>query len=331
MARRNKSALRATLLALGVTLMLAGCSGKPEEVAAPETTVPAMLSEEAALPQGYVEYNKEVYRMREDLTTLLILGLDKFEYMKQDIGYTNKMQADFLMLAVLDKEAGTCELLHLNRDTMTEIRRLGIGGSAAGTFTGQLALAHTYGSGGSDSAINAAKAVSTLLGGVKIDHYMTLTMNAVGKINDALGGVAVTVLQDFGEEAPEWKKGDEITLLGEDALLYVRGRKGVGDQSNLDRMERQQQYLYAFYEKLMKTTREDDDFLAKTLWKMADDFSSDCATATLEKLWDEMSQAQLQPIRTIKGKAVKGEEFMEFYVDETARMQTVLELFYEKA
>ncbi len=336
MTSKRKSALRAILLALSVTILLAGCSGKPEEVSAPELLLSATEASvtvpvtEETLPEGQMEYQGEVYQLRDDLTTLLIMGLDKYEHTEQEIGYLNNLQSDFLMLAVLDKEANTCELLHLNRDTMTEIRRLGIGGGVADKYTGQLALAHTHGSGGSDSAINAMKAVSTLLGGVKIDHYITLTMNAVGVINDALGGVTVTVLQDFGDTAPHLKKGEEVTLMGEDALLYVRGRKGVGDQSNLDRMERQRQYLEAFYEKLMETTREEDDFLTKTMWKMSEDFTTDCSTTALDKLWDEMSQAQLQPIRTIEGKAVKGEEFMEFYVDEDDLQKTITELFCEK-
>ena len=40
-------------------------------------------------------------------------------------------------------QAGTAQILQLNRDTMTEITRLGVFGDEAGTFTGQLALAHT--------------------------------------------------------------------------------------------------------------------------------------------------------------------------------------------
>lgn len=276
-----------------------------------------------------MEYQGQVYQRREDLTTVLIMGLDKFEHIEQTIGYTNDMQTDFLMLAVLDKDGETCELLHLNRDTMTKIRRLGIGGDAAGSFVGQLALAHTYGSGGSDSALNATKAVSTLLGDVKIDHYITLTMDAVATINDALGGVTVTVLQDFGDVAPELKKGEEVTLMGEQSLIYVRNRMGVGNQSNLDRMERQQQYLYAFYEKLMEQAKTDDDFLAKTLWQITEDFTSDCSVTALDELWEEMAEAKLQPIRSLKGRAVKGDEFIEFYVDEDHLQETIVSLFYE--
>ena len=48
--------------------------------------------------------------------------------------------------------------IQLNRDTMTEIQILGVNGEPAVTMTGQLALAHTYGSGEEDSCENTVLA-----------------------------------------------------------------------------------------------------------------------------------------------------------------------------
>ena len=47
-------------------------------------------------------------------------------------------------------------------------------------MTGQLALAHTYGSGEEDSCENTVLAVENLLYGVGIDHYVSLTMDGGG-------------------------------------------------------------------------------------------------------------------------------------------------------
>ena len=80
---------------------------------------------------------------------------------------------------------------------MTQIRILGVTGEPAGTFTGQLALAHTYGSGEEDSCENTVLAVSNLLYGMEIDHYVSLTMDGVALLNDLVGGVTVEVLDDF--------------------------------------------------------------------------------------------------------------------------------------
>lgn len=316
--KQTHKALVAFLLTLA--LFLAGCAN----------TAPAPQSggEIPGLPGSQeLTYQGETYRMRDDLTTILVMGLDKYERPEEVRGFTNKLQSDFLMLIVLDEAAGKCEVLHLNRDTMTEIRALGIGGGTAGTFIGQLALAHTYGSGGSDSCINAVRAVSDLLGGVDIDHYMTLTMDAVGVINDLAGGVTLTVMDDMTEVDPALKKGTTVTLRGEQALTYVRSRGGLDDSSNISRMERQRQYLTALWETLLMMKAEDDNFLADTLSQIADSFSSDCSVRQLDEFVQAIAECTLSPVRILEGEVKKGEEYTEFYVDEDALKRTVTELF----
>ena len=222
--RRNKRKLTSVqgifCVLLGCCLLLSGCKQQPSsavtETTAGETTAAVSMETEQA------------YRPREGIETFLFMGLDKYETGEEQIGYLNDQQSDFLMLFIMDREAGTLEVLHLNRDTMTEIRRLGIGGGNAGKFVGQLALSHTFGSGGSDSCLNTVKAVSGFLKGVKIDHYIAMTMDGVGILNDLVGGITVTIPVDMTMVDPAFEEGAEITLQGEQALLFVRtDRKSV--------------------------------------------------------------------------------------------------------
>ncbi|MCD8068331.1 MAG: LCP family protein [Lachnospiraceae bacterium] len=162
--------------------------------------------------RGVVYYNGQAYYEKENLETLLILGTDKYEETGAVSGTLNNEQADFIMLVVIDYDTNEITPLQLNRDTMTEIQILGVTGSGTGTFTGQLALAHTYGSGGSDSCINTKKAVSNLLYGVDIDHYLAMTMDAVALINDAIGGVTVTVPYDMTSIDSSFIEGEDSTL-----------------------------------------------------------------------------------------------------------------------
>ena len=185
-------------------------------------------------------YNGTAYARREDLETVLLLGVDKFEGETPE-GYVNNQQADFLLLLVMDKQHETCTPIQLNRDTMTQIQILGVTGEPAGTFTGQLALAHTYGSGEEDSCENTVLAVENLLYGVGIDHYVSLTMDGVALLNDLVGGVTVEVLDDFSGIDDSLVQGETVTLKGQQALTYVRSRGGMEDSSNLHRMERQRQ------------------------------------------------------------------------------------------
>ncbi len=285
----------------------------------------------AAPDDGILRYEGKRYARKDQLETVLVLGLDKFDRPEDYEGYVNDQQADFLALLILDKAEKTCDVLYLNRDTMTTIRRLGVGGDEAGTFTGQLALAHTYGSGGSDSCLNAVKAVSGLLGGVRIHHYITLTMDAVGIVNDAVGGVTVEIMDDFTHIDPAMIQGQTVTLQGDQALTYVRARSNMADASNLRRMERQQQYMDALYRSVMEKQQTDGEFLARTLLKISDSFMSDCTVNQLDELADLLLECEMGTVTSLEGEAVAGERHVEFYPDADALKRTVIRLFYEEA
>ncbi len=277
-----------------------------------------------------VEYNDQTYIRNSHIKTALVIGLDTFEWNAESKidNADNDMVADFLMLLVLDTKAKTVKALHINRDTMADIGVLGITGQKVGTVHRQIALAHTEGNGKHESCRNVVNAVSDLLGGVRIDYYMSLKMDAVQIINDAVGGVTLEVIGDFSGTEHSFQKGETVTLLGEDALLYVRARKGVDDQTNLARMERQKQYLGALYEKLIYSVEGNDAFAEETMRSIADYMISNCQIDVLEKLVDRAASYEFDGIRALSGEAVKGERFMEFTPDPDALQQTILELFY---
>lgn len=273
-------------------------------------------------------YNGTAYARREDLETVLLLGVDKFEGETPE-GYVNNQQTDFLLLLVMDKENETCTPIQLNRDTMTQIQILGVTGEPAGTFTGQLALAHTYGSGEEDSCENTVLAVSNLLYGMEIDHYVSLTMDGVALLNDLVGGVTVEVLDDFSGIDDSLVQGETVTLKGQQALTYVRSRGGLEDSSNLHRMERQRQYLSALQQQLKRASQQDSGFTLDALLQLNEYMVSDCTVDQLSELGDSLAAYQVSDILTTPGDAQEGEEFMEFTVDEAALQQLVMDVFYE--
>lgn len=273
-------------------------------------------------------YNGTAYAKREDLETVLLLGVDKFEGETPE-GYLNNQQADFLLLLVMDEANETCTPIQLNRDTMTQIRILGVTGEPAGTTTGQLALAHTYGSGEEDSCENTVLAVSNLLYGMEIDHYISLTMDGVALLNDLVGGVTVEVLDDFSGIDDSLMQGETVTLQGQQALTYVRSRGGMEDSSNLHRMERQRQYLAALQQQLKAAVQQEDGFTLDALLQLNEYMVSDCTVDQLSDLGDSLAAYQVSDILTTPGEAQEGEEFMEFSVDEAALQQLVMDVFYE--
>ncbi len=276
------------------------------------------------------EYNGVEYVKNEDVESFLILGLDKFEDAINNDSYNNDQRADFLMLLVFDNSEKKFTAVHLNRDTMVNMNVLGVAGQKIGTVNKQLALAHTYGNGRDVSCRNTADAVSELLNGVKVNHYLSITMDAVPILNDLLGGVEVTVLDDFSGIDDTLIKGETVTLHGDHALTYVRERYGLEDSSNSTRMVRQRQYMTAVYDKAMLEIENDDNFVIEASSKLADYIVSDRSVNQLQEIVKKLSQYKFTEIETLKGESVVKDGLMEFRPDADSIDKIVFELFYKK-
>ena len=236
---------------------------------------------------GVVEYQGVNYKLRNDVETILLMGMDKFEEEIDLTSYTNDQCADFLVLLVIDHAAKTCSTIQINRDTMTMMNVLGINGNKVDTAYGQVALSHTYGSGSNDSCRNTARAVANIFGGMKVDYYVALTMDAVPVINDLVGGITLEVLDDLTSVNPEFVEGATVTLMGDDALRYVRARKGVGDQTNISRMKRQNQYMNLLYDKIIELMGEDENDVHITS-DLVPYLTSNCSINELESLLESL-------------------------------------------
>ncbi len=276
------------------------------------------------------EYNGVEYVKNEDVESFLILGLDKFEDAINNDSYNNDQRADFLMLLVFDNSEKKFTAVHLNRDTMVNMNVLGVAGQKIGTVNKQLALAHTYGNGRDVSCRNTADAVSELLNGVKVNHYLSITMDAVPILNDLLGGVEVTVLDDFSGIDDTLIKGETVTLHGDHALTYVRERYGLEDSSNSTRMVRQRQYMTAVYDKAMLKIENDDNFVIEASSKLADYIVSDRSVNQLQEIAKKLSQYKFTEIETLEGESVVKDGLMEFRPDTDSIDKIVFELFYKK-
>ncbi len=275
------------------------------------------------------EYNGKEYQLREGIETVLVLGLDKYESSDSD-SYNNDMQSDFMMLVVIDHNSKTLSALHINRDTIAEMNILGVAGDNVGTVKKQIALAHTYGNGQEVSCRNAADAVSGLLLNVPIDHYVSVPMDAVAVYNDFVGGVEVTVMDDFTGVDDTLVKGETVTLYGEHALNYVRTRYGLADSTNERRMERQRQYLDALYRKTLALINNDKGFIAEAGIQLADYIVSDFTGNGLQHLAEKAAGYHFVAIYELEGESAQVGEHMEFYPKEEAIKSTVIDLFCEE-
>ena len=280
---------------------------------------------------GVVTYNGQQYVRKETVETFLVLGLDKYAGADASDSHGSGVQADFLMLFVFDNETKQCTALHINRETMTDVNQLSIGGTAVvATYTKQIALAYNYVEDDNDKIRcgNTKNSVETLLHGAKVNHYLSLTMDFVPAINDLVGGVEVTVLDDFSGIDSTLVKGEKVTLMGEQALRYVRTRYGLEDSTNSTRMVRQQQYINALYDKVVSRMAADEAFVYD-LVQMTDAYLVyDSSDQKMQKFAEKFGEYEFLGIREIEGESRPGAEFMEFYPDEDALWEVVTDLFY---
>ncbi|WP_328299004.1 LCP family protein [Streptomyces sp. NBC_00435] len=82
------------------------------------------------------------------------------------------------------------------------------------------------------------------LTGIQVDHFMMADFNAVKNLSTAVGGVPVCVAKDVNDKDSKLKlTAGEHRLEGEQALAFVRTRHAFGNESDLDRIKTQQQFL----------------------------------------------------------------------------------------
>lgn len=276
-----------------------------------------------------VIYNGQEYVLKNNVETFLVMGLDKFEGVSSADSYNNDKQADFLMLVVFDNDAKKCSAIHINRDTMADIDVLGVAGDKIDIVKKQIALAHTYGNGKNVSCQNTADAVSRLLNDVKVNHYISLSLDSVGVFNDLVGGVEVTVLDDFSGIDDTLIKGQKVNLNGKQALNYVKERYGMEDSTNATRMNRQKQYLEALYAKTQKKIESDSEFVIKATSQMADYIISDRSATQLQEIGKKLNEYEFCGFLGIEGESKKGKEFIEFYPKADSIDKLVIDLFYQ--
>ncbi|MDO4811166.1 MAG: LCP family protein [Eubacteriales bacterium] len=270
------------------------------------------------------------YIGKENVETFLLIGIDKYEAAIQNKdGYRNSQQSDALFLLAIDHDSKSYSIIHINRDTLANIRMLDLNGNPYNTFEGQLAISHTYGSGREDSCENTVWSVSDYLYGLQIDHYASISMDAVAVLNDKIGGVTLTVLDDMTNVDEQLVEGASVTLTGEHALHYVRARKGLADSTNVERMKRQKQYVAAFIEQAKASLQENSALAPDILLSISEYLVSDMRAEDLLSITDVIQNYRFDGVQTIEGEARKGEQYMEFRADEAPLKELILRMFYE--
>ena len=321
-AFRAAAALAAVLLA--AVLVYFGMSWMENRSRNPETRTELPQADEET-----VEINGTTYRKKDDLTVILAMGVD--HETQDEYEYRKAGQADFLRLVVLDGKNKTVQQLQIDRDTITPVTVLGVLGDRYEPVTQQICLGYAFGDGRQSSCEVTVEAVENLLGGQKIDQYLSMGLDGISTLNDLVGGVKVTLEDDFSSIDPAMTKGTTLTLHGDQAEIFVRTRRSIGVGTNEARMARQEQYISQLSSLLDAEVQQDQNFVLAAYDTMEPYLYTNIPRGQLaNEAWAAKDYQRLDTIKPEGIYQVGDDGFMEFYPDASSLQKAVLQLFYEK-
>ena len=273
-----------------------------------------------------VIYQGEKYKYNRDLKNIVFFGVDKREAVQVQEYPGRGGQSDAILLLVMDKEKKTTQMLQVSRDSMVNLKIYDTDGNLLTEKQGQLALQYAYGDGEKKSCRLARDAVSELLYGIPISGYISLNMDGIVSIVDAIGGVPMILKEDYTYVDPAYEKGTELVLDGAAAERFVRYRDIAVTGSNNIRMERQ----IVFLDALMGAVR---GYMQKAegYEQLLDSASPYMVTDLTAEEMKKLSEYQVEePMQKVPGETMEGEEHDEYIVDDAALYEMILDLFYEK-
>lgn len=283
--------------------------------------------------EGWVRHEGEVYEYNDRMLNILFLGIDKEGKVSPNPDGVSGGQSDAIFLLAADTEARRASLVGINRDTMVEVCMKGMAEGGGDILQeAQIAVQHGFGDGMEGSCGLSRDAVSVLLFGLPIHGYVSFNMGGVADLNDALGGVEVTVMGGMEGCGGEWEEGSLKLLLGTDAFEYVHYRDPEEYESARLRLSRQRQYLGEFVRKAAEAARKDITLPLDLYDRLKDYVVTDITLDEMAYLAGELAgyEFDISRIHTMEGVTVQGEKFEEFYPDPKALKELVLEVFYRR-
>ncbi|MCB5166322.1 LCP family protein [Streptomyces bambusae] len=169
-------------------------------------------------------------------------GRDNGQYGRD--GGTQRSDTTILLHLAADRKSATA--VSVPRDLMVEMPSCGTadGGRTPARFA-QFNWAFQFG--GAACTIRTVEKMT----GIRIDHHVVVDFGGFKRVVDAVGGVEVCLRAPVDDaEARVRLPAGRQTLDGEQALGFVRARHSLGNGSDTERMDRQQQFLASLVKKV---------------------------------------------------------------------------------
>jgi LCP family protein required for cell wall assembly len=288
---------------------------------------------QAANEGNVVEYQGKIYSEKKNVTNILLLGSDERDTIENDLGVIGgNGQADYICLISIDHDAKTVRMLSIPRETMVDVDHYDEEDNLTETCWEQLCLQYAYGTSSSRGCELMAEKVSELLDGTTIDYYFAISLGAVHGIIDEVGGVDITMSQDWPMEVRQFVQGETVHMTGQEAEDFIHFRDVDRYYTNVERMGRQRDFLQAFVPKMKEALKNNSKLPFTLLEKYAGYVTYNIPMTRIPGLvkaateytidWD--GSVQLPGEETHLGK------YDSRIVDEDATRELVLSWFYDE-
>lgn len=281
--------------------------------------------------EGDVTYNGRKYRYNSSIRTYLFLGTDNEGTMADVADNYRGGQSDAMFLLVTNANDKSMQMISINRNLMVPIDMYNIYDEYIKTTEMQICLQYAYGDGGRTSCLRVSDTVTDLFYGIPINGYFAMNMEAVPILNDAVGGVTVEVMDDLENKSlgVSLKKGETVNLTGKEAYVYIRSRDTNVFDSASRRLERQNQYLLQLFKRIKDLALGNAKTIERVTGLMEDYLVTSIDFAKLAEDASEYAFDESH-MYNVPGETVMGEIYEEYYLDEDAFYEMVLEIFYEE-
>ena len=192
------------------------------------------------------------YQQNPNVINILICGVD---YMSSRANRNLGERSDTIMICAIDANQNKVTLISIHRDTRALVTKVDMEtGRIINNEYNKINTAFAYGGGTSrysyQNTVNCVEKLLNMNGqfDMSINYYVGLNIDGITHIADALGGVTLTLEDDFPGIG---NKGNTVTLKGQKAIDFVRERHAFAS-SDLARIQHQQQFMIALAKKIQK-------------------------------------------------------------------------------
>lgn len=317
------------IAAVGITLAATG--GTKKTVTVDKNTQTRAADDSGDDFGNRLSYKGKNYRKKENVKTILFLGIDQESDVQYDV-YINQTKgvisnigrSDTILLFMADEEKQETKVLSISRETMTDVDVYDSTDEFLYSGKMPVTLQYTFGNTPARSLFLSKRTITKLLYNIRIDGAVSLTLDGIRDIVDRLGGIELTMPQDYSYIDARCTEGATVLLNGAEMEHFIRYRDTSVTGSNNERMERTSWLISAVFKELK--AKGAMTFLQQIIDSHPEYITSDCDAELLKKI-------STYPISdekyNVPGQVTEGLMNDEFYVDEEALQDLIIELLYD--